>query len=227
MGYQTAREMVIAIISGGFVVTFQAAAHQLFGYFPNIPSEITKEYSGIAVVLFGFSCAMILVIRKNKSRYEQKWEENRKSIVKFMLSAVDEDFIAMKPIIEKLQSRGFDFNNENETVTLEDVNEINPNAFKDRFDKLPIIQNVLGFITHEQYCTLYNYMKDSSLFIDYLCKQNYRKELLESRAEEAKKIIEFFGYEENDHIGIKEWKKRLSQIDQSIGMSRPLQGEKL
>ncbi len=214
MGYQTAREMVIAITSGGFVVALQAIIESIFGSSSNPQQKILiQTYAGMAIVLFGFVCAMWLVVIKNPRKHEQTWEENRNSIVKSILSYMDDDVITMKPIFQKLESREFNFNNQYEEVTLEDIDEINPDVFKDRFTKLTLIQNVLGFITYEQYSTLSNYMNNSSLFIESLYKQNYRKDLLQSRADEAKKIVGFFTNEEKNHVGLTEWKKRLSQTD--------------
>lgn len=214
MGYQTGRDMAIAITGGGFVVALQAIIESLFGYSSDHQRQIIiQEYAGVAIVLFGLGYAILVAKQKNQPNHEQTWEENQRSIVNFILSAFDDDFNAMQPIFEKLESRRFDFKNECEIVALEDVKQINPNTFRERFDKLPLIQNVLGFITFEQYSALYNYLKYSSLFIDSLCKQNYRKDLVELRGYEAKKIVEFFPNEEKNHVGLTEWKKRLLQTD--------------
>ncbi|MGI0102717.1 MAG: hypothetical protein ACREA7_09010 [Nitrosotalea sp.] len=207
MGYQTARDMVIAITSGGFVVALQSIMESLFGSSSNPKSITIQMYAGVTIVLFGLTCAILLSIQKKQPRREQIWEENRKSIVNFILCTFDDDFNSMKTIFQKLESRGFNFDNEKEEVTLEDIDQINPKIFKERLDKLPLIQNILGFITYEQYSALYDCMNYSSSFIDSLCKQSYKKDLLQSRANEAKKIAEFFSNEEKEHVGLIEWRR--------------------
>lgn len=183
--------IVMGIVGGGIVSVLSAA----------FETDIHKELSGIGVMVFAVIYAGVMrMSRKKRMSMEQTWEENRESVVRFFLSAVDDDVIAMTHIFEKLELKGFDFNKESGEIDSSYFEDIDYNMFEGRFDKLPLLQNILGFITYEQHLAVYNYLKYSKMFIDCIYdEQKYKRNLLILREEQAKKMLELFNDEVESH----------------------------
>lgn len=195
--------IVIGILSGGIVSVLSEA----------VQHNIVAEIGGLACLIFALGYALSVKFKKKQSiEFEQVWEENRNFIVNSFLSVVDDDFTIMNDIFERLELEGFDFNTESNEVNFGGLQNIDYNTIKERFDKFPSFQNVLGFITSKQYDAVYNYLRYSVMFSNFLEKQNYRQDLLKSREEQAKKILELFNDEINNHYALKEWKRYFIEV---------------
>ncbi|MDE2591058.1 MAG: hypothetical protein KGL95_15480, partial [Patescibacteria group bacterium] len=172
--------------------------------------DVRPAYAGFVSVFFALCYALFYARGKKRINLEQIWEENRESVVKFFLTVVDDDVNSMTPILEKLELEGFDFNSESSIISLRVLGDNDYYMFKERFDKLPLLQNVLGFITDEQYHAVYDYLKYSKMFVDFLYnEQTYKRDPLKFRAEQAQKILDLFSGEEKNHSGLKTWKSRI------------------
>lgn len=205
--------LIIGLVSGGFVLIVNEIIQGLLRFsFTNVLSYDSNEYSamfgGIVILLIAL---IVAIITKRKTLdFEQTWERNHESVVKYFLSMIDDDVDTMNWIFEKLKSEGFDFNKESSKLTVGDLRTVDYEKIKGNFNEMPLLQNVLGVITYEQYHAVYDYLKYSTMFVDLLDKQNYQKNLLELRSEQAKKILELFNGEEKNHSGLMKWKKHHS-----------------
>jgi hypothetical protein len=192
--------IIIGVLSGGIVSVLSEAVQR----------NVIAEAGGLACVVFALGYAIyVKLINKKQTEFEQIWKENRKSVLNSLLSKVDDDFLVMNEIFEKLELQGFDFKTESNKINFEDLVNINYDSIKERFHGLPPFQNILGFITSDQYDAVSNYLMYSMMFTEPFDKQNYH-DILKSRKEEAKKILEFFSDEVNNHVALKEWKKYFS-----------------
>src|SRR5438309_6937185 len=113
------RNMVIAIACGGFVIAIYGILQTAFRFWfihtilfeDYIKETIVTTFAGFTVMLFAVVYGAV-ILSKKQANFEQIWEENCKSMVKLFLSAVDDDFIIMNRIFEKLDSEGFDSSRE-------------------------------------------------------------------------------------------------------------------
>lgn len=215
------QSIVVAIMSGGLVILLAGVFEAFFKF--SVTRELSSDsyqhdinlaiFVGVPVILFSLFLAIYYALRKKQITIDQVWENNRKSIVKYCLSLIDVDVSTMNWFFQKLESEGFDFNKDSDKLTVGIFRDIDYSSVKEDFDKFPLLQNALGFITYEQYMAIYDYLRYSMMFADLLEKQNYQKNFLELREKQAKKILELFSGEENNHEGLMEWKKHFSTTD--------------
>jgi hypothetical protein len=144
---------------------------------------------------------------KVKTQQEITWEKNRESVIWYSLSTIDNETIFMGLAFSYLTQKGIDFNEEEIYFKPDKTNLINHKSIQGQIDRLPGFSNALGFMTHEQYTAITDYLGYSFAFMKSLKKGFYQKLLLRLRSEKARQILDLFPGEEERHEGLLAWQE--------------------
>ena len=144
---------------------------------------------------------------KVKTQQEITWEKNRKSMIWYSLSTIDGETIQMRSAYRYLEMENIDVSQEIVRFTFKDTGLVNHERIKFQIDRLPTVTIALGFMTHEQFIAITDYLGHSLDFMKSLENGIYQGWLLKLREEKVREIFVLFQKEIQEFNGLKMWKE--------------------
>lgn len=169
------------------------------------------------IILWGSGNVITIVIAfviahhfkyKVKTKQEITWDKNRESVVWYSLSTIDNEITFMDLVFSFLAQNNVDVSQEELFIGTGHTMAVSPQSIQEQINRLPGFSNALGFMTHEQYTAVTNYLGYSLVFIRSLENGSYQKMYLQLRADNARKILELFPREIEQHRGLQRWKEQ-------------------
>ncbi|MGB6463342.1 MAG: hypothetical protein WBF38_03855 [Nitrosotalea sp.] len=156
---------------------------------------------------FVIAYAVAYYFKHQKTQQEIIWEKNRKSMIWYSLSTIENETIHMRSAYGYLEMKNIDVSQETVYFTFTNTGLVNHERIQEQIGRLPTVTIALGYMTHEQYTAITDYLENSLDFMKSLENGIYQGWLLKSRVEKARKIFVLFQKEIEEFNGLKIWKE--------------------
>ena len=141
------------------------------------------------------------------TQQEKTWWANRKSMIWYSLSTIENETIHMRSAYKYLEMQNIDVSKETVHFTFQDTGLVNHERIQQQIDRLPPVSIALGFMTHEQFNAITDYLGNSLGFMKSLENGIYQGWSLKLREEKVGEIFVLFKKEIQEFNGLKLWKE--------------------